>query len=100
MSKLDDLKRRKGQLEARIDLAERREANKARKKRTHDLIQIGGLAEIAKLRDFDRAALLGALLYVRQLAEKDAARVRGWKQNGQAILDAREKERKQRKEQG
>ena len=98
MTKIDDLKKRKDQIEARIQLMEARESLKQRKRRTRELIEIGGLAELAGLREFDRAAMLGALLYVRKLAEKDASKVKDWKGNGQTLLDARVAERKQRKE--
>jgi hypothetical protein len=97
MAKLDDLRKQRQQLDARIQLKENREKTLARKKRTRELIEIGGLAELAGLRDFDKGALLGALLFLRKLAETEPARVRGWKSNGDQLLAARRAKREARK---
>ena len=41
--------------------------------RTRELIQIGGLAEIAGLTTIDRRVLLGGLMYVSELIKDDTA---------------------------
>jgi len=98
VAKLEDLKKRKAQLEARIVNQENREKTQARKKRTRDLIEIGGLAEIAGLRELDRGALLGALLFVAKIADKEPARVRRWKTNGDDVLASRKKQRQTKRQ--
>lgn len=77
-------------------MAEARSKTKARKKRTRELIEIGGLAEIAGLREFDKGALLGALLFVRKQAEADQSRVRTWKTSGDQLLAQRAEKRRKK----
>jgi hypothetical protein len=127
MARIEDLKKRKDQLEARIQLMEAKASTKARKQRTRVLIELGGLVELAGLhefdasqvltakqrvrvlivlgglvelaglREFDRGTLLGALLFVRHAVLQDATRRRRWQDDGQALLMARAEERARRK---
>lgn len=93
---LEKLEEKKHKIEARIDLLKTRERKKARKLRTRNLIQVGGLAEIAGLHEMDKGVLLGALLEVAKIA-KNKVMVQQWKAAGDHLLKKREIARFKRK---
>ncbi len=93
---LEKLKEKKQKIEARIDLLKARERKLQRKRRTRNLIQIGGLAEIAGLQAFDKGVLLGALLEIAKIS-KNKVIVQQWKTEGDRLLANREKEQARRK---
>lgn len=66
-----------------------------RKQRTRELIQLGGLVEIAVLREIDRGALLGLLLHSKQLLE-DGETYRELKRLGDSELQRRAKNRREK----
>ena len=61
----------------------------ARKARTHRLIELGALFELAGLDQEDRGALLGALLGMAKVEERE--RWKQWKTAGDALLAERAK---------
>jgi hypothetical protein len=69
---------------------------KKRKARTHQLIQVGGLADIAGLIDTDPGALLGGLLLIAD-ALRDEPTFRAYKRHGDAMLQQRAQARKANK---
>ena len=68
----------------------RKEKGKQKKLRTRKLIEIGGLAAIAELTDFDKGVLLGILLQGRQLIE-DESTYNNLKRLGDSTLQYRKK---------
>lgn len=74
----------------------RKEKEKSRKLRTRKLIEIGGLAEIADLVDFEKGVLLGILLQGKQLVD-DEPTYRSLKKLGDSTLRYREEQRKQKR---
>ena len=68
-------------------------SEKERKARTRKFIQIGGLAEIAGLVEFDHGFLLGALLNVAEISS-DSERWKTLKAKGDSLLKEREAARK------
>lgn len=74
---------------------QRKEREKKRKSRTRKLIQIGGLAEIAGLQDFDTGVLLGMLLNGKELLE-DEPTYNNFKKLGDSTLRYRERKRKKK----
>lgn len=66
-----------------------------RKQRTRELIQLGGLVEIAALRKIDKGALLGLLLHSKQLLE-DVETYRELKRLGDSALQRRAKKRREK----
>ena len=68
-------------------------SEKERKARTRQLIQIGGLAEIAGLSDSDAGFLLGYLLNASDIAPQ-SERWKTFKAKGDALLKDREDARK------
>lgn len=76
---------------ARVIVTNRRdEENKAR---SHRLIQLGGLIELAGLGGQDRGALLGALLGISKM-NADHPRWAEWKRDGDTLLEQRAEETK------
>lgn len=78
----------------------RKEAQAIRKARDHEMYQSAGLMSLAGLIDkttgktiFDAGTLIGALSSLSKIA-KDDPRWASWKQNGDALLAQREKEKK------
>ena len=65
----------------------------ARKARTRNLIEAGGLVEIAGLLDLDKGTLLGALLDAQKRMANDPERTAAWKRDGDAVLARRESQR-------
>lgn len=64
-----------------------------RKARTHQLIKVGGLADIAGLAEADPGALLGGLLVIADIL-KDEATFTAYKRHGDAVLRQRAEARK------
>ncbi|MEO2054545.1 MAG: conjugal transfer protein TraD [Nitrospira sp.] len=93
---LEKLQEKKQKLEARISLIKARERRLERKRRTRNLIQIGGLAEIAGLQDVDKGVLLGALLEIAKIS-KNKVIVKKWKAEGDRLLKNRGKARDEKK---
>lgn len=79
--KIAEEKRKIRELERKIKAAER-------KQRTRELIQIGGIAEIAGLRYLDKGVLLGLLLQGKQMLE-DQETYRNLKRLGDRALRER-----------
>ncbi len=85
--------------EKAADRAQRAKANAARivnadreaerKARTHRLIELGGLIELADVGSWDKGILLGALLGLAQV--NDPERKARWKASGDARLADRER---------
>lgn len=88
--KLEHLIDKKAKLERRINEERSRLSQANRKKRTQKLIQIGGLAEIAGLGNFDKGAMLGALLEIAARIKKHPDLAYAWKQVGDLTLKQRE----------
>lgn len=65
-----------------------------RRQRTRELIELGGLAEIAGFRGFDKGALLGVLLQGREML-KDEATYKNLKQLGDSTLQSRASKRRE-----
>ena len=78
--KLEQRKNRLRQLEAGLIVQER-------KKRTHQLIKLGGLVSKAQLEDWHANALLGALLFVKE-KEVDTAQMNEWIHKGGIAFSA------------
>lgn len=68
-----------------------------RKARTRQLIEAGGLVEIAALLTTDKGTLLGALMEVRKNLE-NPEKATAWKCSGDAELDSRAAQKKGRTE--
>ena len=79
----------------KIKVIQRKINARERKKRTRELIQIGGLVEIAALRELDKGALLGLLLHSRQLLE-DGETFRELKRLGDSELQRRAQKRREK----
>ena len=67
-----------------------------RKARTRQLIQVGGLAEIAGILQTDPGALLGGFLVIADVL-KDEATFKAYKQHGDTVLQQRAEARKAKK---
>ena len=67
-----------------------------RKARTHQLIQVGGLAEIAGILEIAPGALLGGFLVIADVL-KDEATFNAYKQHGDTVLKQRAEARKAKK---
>jgi hypothetical protein len=80
----------------KVQLAQGRIKERERKQRTRRLIEIGGLADIARISELDRGALLGAFVEVSRLLS-DGLTYSKMKAEGDAVLATREKERKAKK---
>lgn len=78
--KLEQRKNRLKQLEATLSVQER-------KNRTRRLIALGGLVSKAKLEDWNANALLGALLFVKEM-EIDTSQINEWIHKGGAAFSA------------
>ena len=68
-------------------------SEKERKARTRKLIEIGGLAEIAGLLEFDPGFLLGSFLNIAEVSS-DSERWKSLKTKGDGLLKEREAARK------
>ncbi len=64
-----------------------------RKARTRNLIEAGGLVEIAGLLDLDKGMLLGALIETQKSRANDPQKAAAWKHAGDAELARRESQR-------
>lgn len=69
-------------------------ASEARKARTRELIQLGGLFSIADLGFDDKGALLGALYFVKANLKDGRANFNDLKNYGDSILEKRENQKK------
>ncbi|MDV3351305.1 conjugal transfer protein TraD [Leptothoe sp. LEGE 181152] len=93
-----ELEKEKQKLELqkqKIKVIQRRIKTQERKQRTRELIQLGGLVEIAALREVDKGALLGLLLHSKQLLE-DGKTYRELKRLGDFGLQRRAKKRREK----
>lgn len=90
-AKLDALEGEKKEKERAVRVAERQRARKAENQRKFEL---GGLMKTAGLFDYDKGALLGALLSI-QLALDEPTKFAEFKRLGDAQLAQRERERKE-----
>lgn len=98
-NKLSRLLEKKEKIEKQIAQEKSKLNEKKRKERTRHLIQIGGLAEIAKIDIHDKGVLLGAFCEIfEKLRNGDQTVVQQWKTIGDRILSQREKQRKARDE--
>lgn len=93
---LDELKRRRDELNKKIREEQSAEAKKARAERTRHLIQLGGLVEIARditHQTMTAEELLGGLLYAHAAAGNPdkAEMIKNWEDKGRAALIARAK---------
>lgn len=82
--------------QAKIRKLQTKDKAAKRKARTRELIQIGGLAEIAELLRFDRGALLGLFIKGREMLQ-DENTFLAFKQIGDRTLSERAQERKSRR---
>ena len=76
----------------KVKAIQRKISVEERKKRTRELIQIGGIVEIAGLRTLDKGVLLGLLMKSREVL-KDELTVKELKRIGDAELRARAQKR-------
>ena len=79
----------------KIKTIQRQIKTQERKQRTRELIQLGGLVDIAALREVDKGALLGLLLHSKQLLE-DGETYRKLKRLGDSELQRRAKTRREK----
>lgn len=93
-SRLQKLKAKKNEIEKQIRAEKSKLSQQARKQRTRELIQLGGLVDVAGLKEADKGALLGALLSVASTLQSNSKQFQEWKVKGDAVLAEREKERK------
>lgn len=91
--KLEQLLSREAKLKRQIREQKSRLSKQERKERTRKLIQIGGLAVIAGIDNWDNGILLGALYEIAEL-NNEPGKTEAWKQHGDAILKEREEKRK------
>lgn len=89
LAEKEDLKKKIRELKAKI-------SKKERKKRTRQLIQIGGLAEIAELTNTDRGIILGGLLEISETIKSNPEKAAAWKNKGDKVLKEREAARKKK----
>lgn len=90
MTKINLLDKRKKSLEQKKNRLKQIEASlnaQTRKKRTRQLIEIGGLIAKAKLEDWDSNALLGAFLHLKE-SESDKKQMEAWAHKGGAAFSA------------
>lgn len=83
--RVTDLEQRRDALNVRIDLEKRKDAHRNRKKRAHELIELGGLVKKAGLDTWPRARLLGAMMAAAKTT--DPAKLQLWEQKGHAELN-------------
>ena len=84
MTKINLLEKRKKSIEQRMNRLRSQEAVlnvQLRKKRTHRLIELGGLVSKAQLEDWNTNTLLGALLSLKK-RESDSRQLDEWSDKG------------------
>jgi len=98
-SRLEKLREKQDKLRNRIRQEQSKINKLERKERTRQLIQVGGLLEIAGLLEIDKGVLLGSLMDLAATLNnnKNEYKKTEWKQVGDRILAEREAERKARR---
>jgi len=90
MTKINLLEKRKKSIKQRMNRLRSQEAAlnvQLRKKRTHRLIELGGLVSKARLEDWNANTLLGALLFLKE-RESDVQQLDEWAERGGTAFNA------------
>ena len=90
-SKMDAAREKQKKLQEQLRQAESQVRKEERKQRTRELIEIGGLAEIAGIRPWDRPVILGMML---DASKSSDVQQETWRKTGIQILSARAAEKK------
>lgn len=93
--KLQRLKEKQEALQRSIKKQQKELSEKNRKLRTRNLIDKGGLVEIAGLLHYDSQTLVGALLDIAQKLKTETGEIAGWKKRGAYVLSLTPQERKE-----
>lgn len=88
-AKLKKLEEKKRQIDVQYSLERARLKEYERKARTRKLIEIGSLAEIAEISNFEKSEILGAMVQMAELL-RDKPTLRMLKAKGDAILAQRQ----------
>lgn len=86
MGKVEDLEEKLKQDTAKLLLAKAAQKSKERKQRTRQLIQLGGLCEIAGLTNVNPAILLGGLLHLARKIQSSPDLVGAFQKEGEEVL--------------
>lgn len=92
---LQKIKEKEAALRMEIRKREKAISEKKRKERTRDLIEKGGLVEIAGLLHCDPQLMTGALLDIARTIKTDALKAANWKQEGSYVLSLTPADRKE-----
>lgn len=90
-AKMDAAREKQKKIQEQLRQAESQVRKEERKQRTRELIEIGGLAELADIRRWDRPVILGMML---DAAKSSDAQRESWRRTGIQILSARAAEKK------
>ena len=90
-AKMDAAREKQKKIQEQLRQAESQVRKEERKQRTRELIEIGGLAELADIRRWDRPVILGMML---DAAKSSDAQRESWRRTGIQVLSARAAEKK------
>jgi multidrug resistance efflux pump len=90
-AKMDAAREKQKKIQEQLRQAESQVRKEERKQRTRELIEIGGLAELADIRRWERPVILGMML---DAAKSSDTQRESWRRTGIQVLSARAAEKK------